>query len=315
MSVHQRNEPTGNFYPLDRQGPSITAHPEAKWILTLIWLLVPFSALWGSIIQIMILKGNKNGLLGQSWSFLPRFTGKHLQGCIAAQCTDGTSVLNIAWTSKRGQAGMVGTIFLIAAFQAVVTLSLHCAELLVDVLQDEYVFRSSITPKGTDPRYNNFLAGTWRNKVLSGFKVVAHWVFGLSINVGYLLGVNMYPPQIFYFTAVMFVFAIFATFVSFERPRGPLPATYGHLQTIADLVDEWEDRMFWGHKFSGNPSYAGMSWMRLPMPKQNELYGGIPGSNATQQFEIDDSIQNACDFGLGGGCGQEEDNFLLRNGF
>ena len=58
---------------------------------------------------------------------------------------------------------------------------------------------------------------------------------------------------------------------------GPLPATFGHLQTMADLIDDWDDRMFWGHKEDGMPNYAGTSAKRLDMPKRGELYGGVAG--------------------------------------
>lgn len=229
----------------------------------------------------MIIKGNKNGVLGESWNFLPLFTGTlSRQGdCPAARCTDGTSVLNVGWTAHSGTIGNVGSIFLIAFFQAGLTLALHCAELLVNLSRDEGVFRMAMTPKGTDPRYSSILAAflSWQTVTLFFFKAAVHWLFGLSINNDYMLGVNMYPPQIFYFTAFALMVAIFATYVSLRRPTGPLPATFGHLQTMADLIDDWNDRMFWGHKEDGNPNYAGTSKDRLPMPREGELYGGVAG--------------------------------------
>lgn len=42
------------------------------------------------------------------------------------------------------------------------------------------------------------------------------------------------------------------TLIARYRPRGPQPATYGHIQTLADLVDEWSPTRYWGHK-SGDP--------------------------------------------------------------
>ncbi|KAJ8594486.1 hypothetical protein M405DRAFT_808898, partial [Rhizopogon salebrosus TDB-379] len=46
----------------------------------------------------------------------------------------------------------------------------------------------------------------------------------------------------------LFIFACFCTVVALSRPRGPQPAAYGHLQTLANLVDEWSPVMWWGHK-------------------------------------------------------------------
>ncbi|KAJ8581878.1 hypothetical protein M405DRAFT_923313, partial [Rhizopogon salebrosus TDB-379] len=38
-----------------------------------------------------------------------------------------------------------------------------------------------------------------------------------------------------------------------NRRDGPQPAAYGHLQTLANLVDEWSPVMWWGHKEDGVP--------------------------------------------------------------
>jgi hypothetical protein len=229
----------------------------------------------------MIIKGNKNGVLGNSWQFIPLFTGDQIREntCPAARCTDGTSVLNVGWTANSGMLGNVGSIFLIAVFQAGLTLALHCAELLVNLSRDEGIFRMAITPKGTDPRYSSIIAAfsSWQTIILFAFKAAVHWLFGLSINNDFRLGVNMYPPQIFYFTAFALSVAIFATYVSLRRPSGPLPATFGHLQTMADLIDDWDDRMFWGHKEDGNPNYAGTSKAWLKMPYRDRPYGGVAG--------------------------------------
>jgi hypothetical protein len=57
----------------------------------------------------------------------------------------------------------------------------------------------------------------------------------------------------------LLIFACFFTIVALFRPRGPQPAAYGHLQTLANLVDEWSPVMWWGHKEDGIPyCHAGM---------------------------------------------------------
>jgi hypothetical protein len=286
-SVHQIKEDSHPCKPKPKQGPACTAHPEVKWVLTLLWLLVPLGGLWGGTVYTMILRGNDHGVLGNSWTFIPTFTGTISNDCSgAARCTEGTSVLNVGWTAKSGMIGNIGSIFLIAFFQSVVTLALHCAELLVNLSRDEGIFRMAITPKGTDPRYNSILAAfsSGQTITLFVFKAAVHWLFGLSINNDFILGVNMYPPQIFYFTAFALMVAIFATYVSLRRPLGPLPATFGHLQTMADLIDDWEDRMFWGHKqdgYAGLPNSAGTSARRLEMPRMNAFYGGVKNTRSS----------------------------------
>jgi hypothetical protein len=278
MSVHQKDDPTEPTLPRAKQRPALTAHEQARWILAFLWFLVPLSAAWGVIIYAMIITGNRHGILGSSWSFLPLFIGDKTTTCRSIACIakfEGTSVLNISWTSSSGTKGMVGTVFVIAAYQAAVTLALHCAELLVDVVQDETIFREVVSVKGTNPNHSNMMAflKNWRALTLQAFKAVIHWMFGLCINVGYLIGVNMYPPQIFYLAGAMLIVSLFATYVCTIRPKGPLPATFGHLQTIADLIDDFQPRMYWGHKESGIVCYAGTSADSLPGPFMNRLYG------------------------------------------
>lgn len=95
---------------------------------------------------------------------------------------------------------------------------------------------------------------------LTAFKTIIHWIFGLAVKVGYCLGVKMYPPQIFYFTGFVLLVPMYATYISLLWPAGPMPATYGHLQTIIDPIDDRDDRMFWAIK------RAVTSAKRLPMP-------------------------------------------------
>ncbi|KAG2336670.1 hypothetical protein BDR05DRAFT_970906 [Suillus weaverae] len=44
------------------------------------------------------------------------------------------------------------------------------------------------------------------------------------------------------------IFACVFTLIALHRPHGSQPATYGHLQTLANLVGEWSPVMWWGHK-------------------------------------------------------------------
>lgn len=49
--------------------------------------------------------------------------------------------------------------------------------------------------------------------------------------------------------------ALFTTLLVQHKPKGPQPATYGHLQTLCDLIDAWPERVeqtfFWGDKADG----------------------------------------------------------------
>jgi hypothetical protein len=56
--------------------------------------------------------------------------------------------------------------------------------------------------------------------------------------------------RIFGFSIVATVLAIFGTYLASQRPNGPQPATWGHLQTLINLVDDWgtgaEGSLWWG---------------------------------------------------------------------
>jgi hypothetical protein len=54
--------------------------------------------------------------------------------------------------------------------------------------------------------------------------------------------------QIIYLALGLLMFALVYTFIARRCPQGPQPAAYGHLQTLANLVDEWSPTMWWGHK-------------------------------------------------------------------
>ncbi|KAL2145233.1 hypothetical protein VTI28DRAFT_7742 [Corynascus sepedonium] len=274
MSVHLAKEDARWCRPRPRQKSMITAHPRVKRIVILLWPLPVLSGIWGGAVYGYLLKGNRNAVFGRSWSLLPVFTGSTDFNCDTGQCTNGTSVVNVGWTAN-GAAGIVGAVFLIIAFQSVVTLALHCVELIVNLSRDEKVYRELIGPRGTNGHYNSVLAAftSWQTIFLFALKAGIHWIFGLAINVQFQLGVNMYPPQIFYFSVFCLVAAVFGLLLSVWQPQGYLPASYGHIQTIADVIDDWADSgcIFWGDKRAGNtanPGYTGTSTHRLAQPDE-----------------------------------------------
>lgn len=87
--------------------------------------------------------------------------------------------------------------------------------------------------------------------VLFIFKSVIHWLYSLAISVDFFQGLNMRIPQIFYLAVGAIFLAVFVTTCVSWKLKGPQPAAFGHLQTLADLVDVWPnvgESMFWGQK-------------------------------------------------------------------
>jgi len=72
------------------------------------------------------------------------------------------------------------------------------------------------------------------------------------------------PVQILNFTIALAIIGVILTIASALRIRGPQPVAYGHIQTLADLIDELpterQDRIYWGHKYLYDSEYADADW-------------------------------------------------------
>ncbi|KAG2028496.1 hypothetical protein BDR03DRAFT_976511 [Suillus americanus] len=172
-----------------------------------------------------------------------------------------------------------------AVIQGSLTLGLHCLELIANVIRDERQRRCATGRKGLRTATNPVKTLITHPICLVLFiaKPFLHWMFGLSFAVSNsafnekLEGVSiiMFSVQIWNLCIALFIFASFFTFVALGRPRGAQPAAYGHLQTLANLVDEWSPVMWWGHKKDGIPyCHAGTSDHPLPDVKMDCVYAG-----------------------------------------
>ncbi|RGP77793.1 hypothetical protein FLONG3_4087 [Fusarium longipes] len=178
----------------------------------------------------------------------------------------------------------LGLLF-ITAIQAAQSIALHCTELLVNISRDENHWRKAYDGIGTDKRCpkGSLLASdslwnaisSWEYVTLSIFKSFLHWSVGQAVQPGIngklpddvtmedmssllegitLVGITFYMTytRLILYAALAILLASFATFLALRKRSGPQPATMGHLQTIADLVDDWtlneKGRLFWGDK-------------------------------------------------------------------
>ncbi|KAG1878627.1 hypothetical protein C8R48DRAFT_687564, partial [Suillus tomentosus] len=157
-----------------------------------------------------------------------------------------------------------------AVVQGPLTLGLHCSELIVNVIRDERQWRCATRREGLRVATNPLKPIFTHPLCLILFiaKPFLHWMFGLSFDIG---------PDVYIWNLciALFILACFFTFISLRRPHGPQPAAYGHLQTLANLVDEWSPVMWWGHKEDGIPyCHAGTSDHPLPDVKIDCVYAG-----------------------------------------
>ncbi|KAG1812543.1 uncharacterized protein BJ212DRAFT_1301519 [Suillus subaureus] len=269
--------------PSDSQPSAWHAHPSIRKVVISLWGLVVACAGWAALV--MCIWGEYGGdkfmsyaLNIQRWSFTPN------QQLFAP--ASGMQSNNISYTIPGVSIQWWILVFVnMAVIQGPLTLGLHCSELIVNIIRDERQWRCATGRKGLRTATNP-LKGAFTNPlslILFIVKPLLHWMFGLSFlvygyanngNLGTLM-VHMFTTQIWNLCIALAIFACFFTVVALRRPRGPQPATYGHLQTLANLVDEWSPIMWWGHKEDGIPyCHSGTSDHPLPDVKMDCVYGG-----------------------------------------
>ncbi|KAG4259876.1 hypothetical protein FPRO03_12526 [Fusarium proliferatum] len=207
----------------------------------------------------------------------------------------------------------LGLLFL-STIQATQSIALHCTELLVNISRDEKVWRNAYSNgrKNGKGQKGSLLASdslknaisSWEYICLSLLKSVLHWSVGQAVQPAFQLdlpedistidpssinqelavaGVAFYMiyPRLLVYAVLAIVLASFATFLALRKRPGPQPATMGHLQTIADLVDDWtpseNGRIYWGDKGESSTSsvrHAGTSFepKALGRISPNSLY-------------------------------------------
>ena len=103
---------------------------------------------------------------------------------------------------------------------------------------------------------------SWQYVTLFALKPVTHWFFGnsISLSTGEFVTATLDPLWTFGLAAAALLVALLGYSLASWCPRGSIPAAWGHIQTIADLVDDWgdetSDKLFWGDK--GQPNGLGI---------------------------------------------------------
>ncbi|KAF9770165.1 hypothetical protein IL306_012321 [Fusarium sp. DS 682] len=209
----------------------------------------------------------------------------------------------------------LGLLF-ISAVQATQSIALHCTELLVNISRDETMWRNAYDNTGKNKKgpKGSLLASdalknaisSWEYIILSIFKSLLHWSVGQAVQPSFeteipediatmdlaslkeemaMAGVTFYMiyTRLLLYAVLAILLASFATFLALRKRSGPQPATMGHLQTIADLVDDWtpseNGRIYWGDKGVNSTStvrHAGTSFdfKALGQISPDALYAG-----------------------------------------
>ncbi|KAH7931385.1 hypothetical protein BV22DRAFT_1027624 [Leucogyrophana mollusca] len=266
--------------PSIRQPSPWRAHKSVRKVVVLLWILILACVLWGGItyrLHDIYSDYYPQTSYSESLAFFP--TSQSQAYMFGPGTGIGPQTLGPMW---------VLSLLTLMVVQGVLALGLHCSELIVNLVRDEMAWRKATRPSGTKPMRNPLAGslGSWLNVVLLIAKSLLHWMFGFTLTfqsapcgadgLQVCPQLSMYIVQIWYLAIAMFVFAVGMTLVANHKPRGPQPAAYGHIQTLANLIDEWAPIMWWGHKADGLPyCHAGTSDQSLPPVKMDCVYAGI----------------------------------------
>lgn len=296
LSAASINLPCGPAKPSLRQPSMRRCDTSIRWITRFLWLLVPLSLLWACIILgIGIRTGGqaspelaKDSPFKYPVSFPLNVGGTQLQLFVAlvmvcaiqSLATLGIHCAELVVNRSRDETLWRQAALASPSTRNDSTPSPLSLSLLVNNLHDPPPPDHSLYPDGSrSPRsrqdrlllnknaigartsYNSFLAAatSWPTLYLFAMKPLTHWIFGLGIRIawyGDIMCLMSHVP-LFILAALALLLALFANFLTQWRPRGPQPAAWGRLQTLADLIDDWGEgadgkgdsgRLWWGDK-------------------------------------------------------------------
>lgn len=259
LSVHQTDWASMPEKPLPTQASARRAMPSIRHITRFLWAFVALVIVWG------IAVGSNPYFRKTSSTTLPLY---------------GESVpvleLNLC------------ALLITTSLQIFLTLSLHLTELLVNLSRDEHIWRLATSKTGTQRSFGpvgslKTAISSWQTVLLFTLKSLAYWLFGLAVNSD---GQSVYMNWvgILLLLAGVGVVAAFGSFLAWTQRSGSQPATFGHLQTLVNLMDEWfeeEENVWWGDKGvakntavggHGIVRHAGTSNVCLQGVKMDALY-------------------------------------------
>jgi len=251
-------------YPSTRQPSAIKVRPTLGYIVFFVWALVALAAIWSGVVTGIASATSGDGLGAFSWT-----AGANCPLCFsddqygANLAIDGYAK-TMSTNMPYGLQFVLGILF-VSVPQLLQALGLHAAELIVNLSRDEESWQQlSVSRKhkaGHALKLPPLIAAimSWKYCLLFLFKTSMHWLLGQCIvpmffqgTQGFGLAFDMIYSRIIIYTVCAVALASFITILAYHRPKGPQPATYGHIQTLVDLIDDWkfddQGRFFWGDK-------------------------------------------------------------------
>jgi hypothetical protein len=258
--------------PLTRQQPMRALVSRSKYLTGIIWAVFSVVAIWTIVVGAV---GKQNGTCTAAYV---RITVPHTFDFLHVwqnYCRISAKLWLDAYTNRRDWLSLI----IHCASLSIISLGLHCAEVLTEMTRDEAIWRKAAT-NGADPKLGSIMqaALSWQCWLLFVFKCVVPWIFGYALETSIDVFMSLLPLLTL---AILFLLlGLLAEFLVRHKPKGPQPATYGNIEAIAALVDEWQTgKIFWGDKGAVTETVrrAGTSGKRLADLQMSYLYMGLRG--------------------------------------
>lgn len=249
-------------FPRERQPSMLSILPNACRIRFIIWSIFGVFAIWSGTLAVIDYKSDgwstMNNNTFDRWKYFGNQTFLY---------ADGNHLL---------RQDFIGLVIQICA-QSFICFNLHCVELLFNVSRDEAIWRKagSVGIKMNSSPIKSFTTN-WQSPVLMASKSLIQWVFGYAFRVDILIYMSLLPQVTM--TGLYLILSIFTECLIRHRPNGPQPVTYGDIQRLSFLIDEWDHEvLFWGDKgeVTNGIRKAGTAGCRLSDIRLNAPYFGI----------------------------------------
>ena len=139
-SVHDSKKAAGPISPSRRQKSAASMRKGVRIVFRCMWITVVLAGLWDGVVWgCTTMPGDEQYVhQGSSWSLFPNVD-------LTVYTSEGqTAYVSIPWSLGAQTfdfGGFCWAFILIAIIQAILTLSLHCAELMVNTIRDERSWR------------------------------------------------------------------------------------------------------------------------------------------------------------------------------
>ncbi|KAH8880486.1 hypothetical protein GQ53DRAFT_587337, partial [Thozetella sp. PMI_491] len=272
LSVAEKNEPSMPHAPRKQQ-PSLWKIKGVPRVLIAVWSICILPTIWAVIIYLVAkgLRSSSRQDLVFTWE-----EGTTYGVYWYLQPVYNNAKSNVSYSG--GVQCIIAILFLFA-IQAFSAVGLHCIELIINMSRDEHVWRRSASARGSSPLSLSpgIAASTsWLAILLVVLKTGLHWLAGqaVSFRTGFeffskkqpspyetlsfedfgvrpTMAFYMSPARLLAYAIGAVLAAVITTCLALWPRKGYQPAAWGHLQTLADLVDEWpepDQKIRWGDK-------------------------------------------------------------------